>query len=168
MRRPIDVDESLQPAAIPGRLLNELCAHSLEARPEECCGLIMGNDRERFRWLVRCHNEMSQRHREDPVRYPRDNHAAFYMRETDYLRAVEQAEAAGDGVTVVYHSHVDVGPYLSELDLEYAENPHFPFPDADHIVASVSKHGRAVSAALFQRDRAGGSFTGRVVVSAGP
>jgi proteasome lid subunit RPN8/RPN11 len=37
----------------------------------------------------------------------------------------------------VYHSHVGADAYLSEMDLEYAAQPLFPFPDADQIVLQV-------------------------------
>jgi proteasome lid subunit RPN8/RPN11 len=65
-------------------------------------------------------------------------------------------------VTAVYHSHVDMGAYLSELDLEYAEHGLFPFPEADQIVVSVVD-GRVAEdgVAVFRRDGQGGSFRGR-------
>ena len=71
---------------------------------------------------------MTRRHLADPLTHPRDGRAAFWMNESDYLHAQALAEAAGEEVTAVYHSHVDVGAYLSELDLEYAEHALFPFP----------------------------------------
>jgi proteasome lid subunit RPN8/RPN11 len=59
------------------------------------------------------------------------------MSEHDYLKAVQEAEAAGARVTAVYHSHVGAGAYLSPMDLEFAEQPLFPFPEADQIVIPV-------------------------------
>ena len=38
----IEVDVTAPPVSIPGRVLNELCTHALETRPEECCGLLTG------------------------------------------------------------------------------------------------------------------------------
>ena len=108
MRRRVDVDEGLPPVVIPGRILNELFTHALEMEtdpPEECCGLIVGDEREPFRRLVRCRNDMTQRHRGDPDSYPRDGGEAFYMNEVDYQRALELAKDAGESVTAVYHSH---------------------------------------------------------------
>ena len=165
MRRRVAVDESLPPVVLPGRILNELCAHAIQSLPEECCGLVLGDDHQRFQRIIRCRNEMTQRHQADSKAYPRDGRRAFYMNELDYMNAIEQAEAAGGRVTAVYHSHVDAGAYLSEMDLEYAENPLFPFPHADHIVAGV--HDRKVQElGLFQRtgpgqhDGADRCFTG--------
>jgi proteasome lid subunit RPN8/RPN11 len=163
----VDVDASLPPLALPGRILNELCAHAIETLPEECCGLILGRANARFGQLVRCRNEMTRLRLADPASHPRDGRAAFWMNESDYLQAQALAEDAGLEVTAVYHSHVDVGVYLSELDLEYAENPLFPFPAADQIVIAVHER-RVVGAGLFQREASGKPFTGRNIVSAGP
>ena len=167
MRRRVDVDETHSPVAISGRILNELFAHALETLPEECCGLMVGDEREPFRRLVRCRNDMTQRHRSDPDRYPHDACEAFYMNEADYQRALEQAEDAGEGVTAVYHSHVGSGTYLSEMDLEYAEGGFFPFREADQIVLSVFER-RVTGVGIFQRVAIGGPFMGRRLESAGP
>jgi adenylyltransferase/sulfurtransferase len=160
--RRIDVDENLPPVTIPGSILHELYKHAQETVPEECCGLIVGDDEERYRRLVRCRNEMSRRHDEDPVSYPHDSRSAFYMSPVDYQQAAQQAEAVGERVTAVYHSHVGAGAYLSEIDLEYAENSIFPFPDADQIVVAVVD-GRVGVAAIFQREGIGRPFLGRRV-----
>ncbi len=87
MRDRIFVDPQLAPTPIAGRVLNELCSHALETRPEECCGLILGTQDERFRVVRRCRNNMTLQHQSDPKRYPRDGREAYYMSEIDYLRA---------------------------------------------------------------------------------
>jgi hypothetical protein len=48
------------------------------------------------------------------------------------------------------------------MDREYAESALFPFPDAEHIVVSVSE-GAVRGLGLFRRDGPGGSFAGRSV-----
>jgi proteasome lid subunit RPN8/RPN11 len=151
---------------MPGRIVNEMCAHALETQPEECCGLIIGRGEERYQRLIRCRNDMTQRHQKDPVAYPRDGCEAFYMNEHDYMRAQEKAEGAGLEVTAVYHSHVGSAVYLSEMDLQYAESALFPFPDADHIVISV--FGKVRGLGLFRRNGAGGPFIGSTVEPLAP
>ena len=111
----VEVDESRASVELPRRILNELYAHALETLPEECCGLIVGDDQDRYQNLVRCRNEMTLRHEEDSVAYPRDGCEAFYMSPLDYMRARDEAEANGARVTAVYHSHVGVGAYLSTM-----------------------------------------------------
>ncbi len=163
-QRRIDVDEALPSVEIPRRILNDLYAHAIETLPDECCGLIVGTDEDRFQRLVRCRNEMTMHHRQDPVEYPRDGSEAFYMNSLDYMMVQEEAEARGARVTAVYHSHVGVGAYLSGMDLAYAESASFPFPDADHIVVAVFDR-KVDSVAFFRQDGEGQSFLGRTVVS---
>jgi proteasome lid subunit RPN8/RPN11 len=168
MRRRADVDETLQPVVMPGRILNELYKHALDAQPEECCGLIVGNRDDRYQRLELCRNEMTQRHEQDPVDYPRNGRDAFYMNESDYLRAIERAEGEGLEVTAVYHSHVGSSVYLSEMDLQYAESPAFPFPDAEQIVLSVVEgreggRGQVGGLGVFRRENRSAPFTGHSV-----
>jgi proteasome lid subunit RPN8/RPN11 len=162
MGQRAEVDETLREARMPRRILNDLYNHALETQPEECCGLIIGHAVERYRRVFRCRNEMTQRHQQDPVAYPRDGRVAFYMNEHDYMGAQEKADSDGLAVTAVYHSHVGSAAYFSEMDIEYAESALFPFPDAEHIVVSVSE-GTVRGLGLFRRDGADGAFTGRRV-----
>jgi proteasome lid subunit RPN8/RPN11 len=163
-QRRLDVDEALPSVEIPRRILNDLYAHAIETLPEECCGLIVGADEDRFQNLVRCRNEMTMHHRQDSVEYPRDGSEAFYMNSLDYMMVHEEAEARGTRITAVYHSHVGVGAYLSGMDLAYAESKNFPFPDADHIVVAIFDR-KVDSVAFFRKDGEGQSFVGRTVVS---
>ena len=153
MSERVEVDPNLSPVAIAPRLFNEMAGHARETVPEECCGLVTGDEVVRFRHVHRCRNEMTRLHHEDPARYPRDGREAFHMNEHDYLAVSKQAEAQGERVTAVYHSHPGIGVYFSELDQEYAAQPLFPFPQAEHIVLSVVD-GR-VGAGLFRRSPAG-------------
>jgi proteasome lid subunit RPN8/RPN11 len=165
VQRRVEVDTTLPPVRMPAPILHELCQHAVEAFPEECCGLIVGNALERYRRVVRCTNEMTARHSEDPVAFPRDNRAAFYIPESDVLRARKEADEAGESVTAVYHSHVGSGAYLSEMDMEYAGHVFFPFQEADQIVVSVFERvARDIS--VFRP--ASGSFTGHAVERVAP
>jgi len=155
----IEVRSERPAVRLPGLLVNELCAHALEAVPEECCGLITGGADVRFRELHRCRNEMTARHRQEPEQYPRDGREAYWMSELDYLQVLERVEPSGDRVTAVYHSHVGAGVYLSEMDQQFANAPLFPFPDAAQIVLGVWE-GRVTHAGLFERDARTGQFVG--------
>ncbi len=167
MRDRIFVDTRLAPAPISGRILNELCSHALETRPEECCGLILGTEVERFRAVHRCRNNMTLQHQSDPEHYPRDGREAYYMSEIDTLRAQQEAESRGESVTGVYHSHVAAGVYLSQMDQEFAEHELFPFPLAAQIVLAVGASGvdRILGAGIFEREPATGRFRGRALAA---
>jgi len=165
LARRVEIDHTQAPVRMPARILHELCQHALETLPEECCGLLVGNSLERYRRVVRCRNEMTALHQLNPGVHARDGRAAFWMNEHDYLKALAEAQEAGETVTAVYHSHVGAGAYLSELDLLYAENPFFPFPQADQIVLPV--YDRTVrDVAVFQRT--GSHFTGHPVERSEP
>ena len=161
MRERIAVDPDREPELIPASVLHDVFAHAREADPEECCGLVTGDESQRYRHVVRCRNDMTLHHRRDPVAYPRDGREGFFMNEQDYQRAAEAAEARHEQVVCVYHSHVGCGAWFSELDQEFAEQPHFPFPAATHLVVSVMG-GKVVDQALFVRTdaRPGASFVG--------
>lgn len=166
MRERIVADPDLEPEVIPASVLHDVFAHAREADPEECCGLITGDEGERYRHVVRCRNDMTLHHRRDPLAYPRDGREGFFMNEQDYQRAADEAEANRERVFCVYHSHVGCGAWFSELDQEFAEQPHFPFPVATHLVVSVMG-GKVVDQALFERadTSQGPRFVGRPVVN---
>jgi proteasome lid subunit RPN8/RPN11 len=164
VRRRIEVDPDAPPLLVPAAVLNELFAHAREAEPEECCGLVTGTTDAPFLHVIRCRNDMTRHHQLDPVAYPRDGRQGFYMNEQDYLRAEDEAQARGERITAVYHSHVEAGAYFSEMDQDFAGEPLYPFPDADHFVVSVVG-GKVVDHAVFRRDAATGVFAGRCVMA---
>jgi len=137
MRHSIELNPNLGPAIVPGFIMQELYAHARDAAPEECCGLITGTDDVLFRASHRIANVMTKMHLADSDTYPRDSHQAYYMAESEVLEVTKAAEAKGERVTVVYHSHVGTGVYLSEDDLAFAEHPLFPFQGAAQLVVSV-------------------------------
>lgn len=162
VRARIELNRNLEPAPFSAAVMSELCQHALDTAPEECCGLVTGTAANRFERSYRVTNVMTKMHLGDALAFPRDARHAYYMAEIEYLRAQKDAEADGQTVTAVYHSHVGAGAYLSEEDLGYAEHPLFPFPGASQIVIAVmSDRGadRVKEAALFELDVATGGFS---------
>ena len=153
----IEVDPNLSPRVIPARILNELCKHAVEG-DEECCGLVVSERGGRYGRVVSVWNEMTQLHERDPETYPRDGRSAYHMNAGQVMKISREVERTGEAVTAVYHSHVGAGAYLSEIDLEYARHPLFPFPKADQIVLSTFEH-RVREVAIFVPE--GGGFVGR-------
>lgn len=144
---------------IPAPIWNEICSHALKTEPAECCGLVTGDARVRFRQVHRCSNVIDRLHARDPLRHPCDSKRAFHMDELDYLRVQRDAESEGLTVTAIYHSHVGVEAHFSELDQDYANEVGFPFPEADHIVVSVVE-GLVRGGAVFRRDPRSRGFLG--------
>jgi proteasome lid subunit RPN8/RPN11 len=153
----IEVDPTLSPRVIPARIFNELCKHAVEG-DEECCGLVVSEGGERYGRVITCRNEMTQLHERDPETHPRDGRSAYHMNAGSVLKISREVERTGDRVSAVYHSHVGAGAYLSEIDLEYAAHPLFPFPDADQIVLSTFEN-RVREVAIFVPED--GTFVGR-------
>ncbi len=158
MQDRVEAKRNLPPVVIPATVLNELRRHALDAVPEECCGLITGTSDEKFETVRRISNVMTRMHVSDKEAFPRDARTAYYMAEVEYLQAQQDAEARGEKVTAVYHSHVNADAYLSEEDRVYAESPLFPFPGALQVVLSVVGD-RVKDAAVFEIDPEIGQFT---------
>src|SRR5262249_31764611 len=106
LRSRIDPDADLPAAVIPAAVLNEVFAHAREEEPEECCGLITGDDRVRHRRVVRCRNDMTLHHRRDPAAYPRDGGEAVPMNQQDYLAARGESGGAGEKIHLRYYPHL--------------------------------------------------------------
>ncbi len=143
--------------------MNEMSAHAVETIPEECCGLILGKESGDYASVHRCRNDMTLQHELDPSAFPRDGREAFFMNPHDYVRVSQMAEANGECVVAVYHSHVGYGAYFSEMDQVFVEQPGFPFPEADHIVLSVMGN-RVVELGRFGREGPGRELRGRAVI----
>lgn len=148
-------------------ILHELYRHARETFPEECCGLIIGDSKQRFGRVLSCRNEMTRLHTADPKKFPRDNHRAFYMNPADLKEAEEQVERSGENIVAIYHSHVGADVYLSEIDVEYIEDERFPYREAAQIVVAVLDQ-QVNGAGIFERVGIDKPFRGQKLEAAGP
>lgn len=161
----VDLTAELDSRPIPNEILHEICQHALDVAPEECCGLLLGDEAGWARRVVRITNVMTKMHAADPEAFPRDARHAYYMSEVEYLRAVQEAEAQEQRVTAVYHSHFGQGCYLSPDDVAFATHPLFPFPGAAQIVVSLLD-GEVKQAGVFEPiplPSGGSGFVGRAL-----
>ncbi len=161
MLHRVELDPQLESRLMSGEILHEICRHALDVAPEECCGLVMARADEPASRVVRVTNVMTKMHVADPQTFPRDARHAYYMSESEYLRAIEEAEARGEHVTAIYHSHFGQGCYLSEDDLAFAGHPLFPFPRADQIVVSVLSDSVREVGIFEPAEGASSGFVGR-------
>ena len=164
MGRRIHVDGSLGGVGLPAAVLNDLYEHARVAAPEECCGLVVGTADEPYRRVVRCQNVMTLMHSRAPEQWPWDNRSGFYMNPADYESWISGESDAGERVTAVYHSHVGVGCYLSDVDLELVDLSQFP--NAEQVVISVREEH--LEAGIFRRDGIGQPFVGYPVTFSAP
>lgn len=153
----VDFDPVLPPVRIPARVYNELCAHARETVPEECCGLIVGGERVSYDRVVKARNEMTRRGLLDAQGQVLDNRSGFFMSPEDYRNFL--SPESDERVNAVYHSHVNAGAYLSQMDMELASTS--PFPEADQVVIGVLADRKVKEIALFRRESVGAPFVGR-------
>jgi proteasome lid subunit RPN8/RPN11 len=155
-------DPEAEPGALPRELLLEVFQHARECYPEECCGLLLGTDREGPLQVIRCTNVQSQRVARGESNL--DATRAFWIDEQELWNALRSAESSGQKLMVIYHSHVDTAAYLSHTDAAGALGPDGTplYPDTAQLVVSVRDSGVG-EAALFHWDLEARVFRGRTV-----
>jgi proteasome lid subunit RPN8/RPN11 len=126
--------------AVLDRVFDE--ARAAYARDEESCGFLVGPaaDPLRVTEAVPMTNRANRLHALDPETYPRTGRTYFDIDPLKFARAIEQGEASGAPVKVLYHSHVDAGAYFSETDAEAAKmGGEAPAYDLAYLVTSVEE-----------------------------
>ena len=117
-------------------LIDEIVAHSRDDLPNECCGLIGGND-----------GEMTSVHRAR-------NAAATWLRyevhPSDQFRIMERIEEAGEDLVGIYHSHTKSEAYPSQTDINLADG----WPDPLYLICSLEHPDDPVVRAFAIRDGA--------------
>lgn len=114
----------------------ETIRHHCEAQwPREACGLVFGGAALR---VVPMANLADQLHAQDPVSFQRDSRTAYVMDPLKVQQLVDDAEAQGEILLAIYHSHPQHPAYFSLTDQRAAMPFGFPtFPLTWQLVASV-------------------------------
>ncbi len=121
-------------------VLADIEAHAVECYPKESCGLVFGPadaplslDESR-----REENLADKYHKLDPVQFPRTGETYFKLHEKRAMDAIEQGEANGRPLKVIYHSHCDAGAYFSAEDSQtFAYKGQLMWPCAFLVVSVV-------------------------------
>jgi adenylyltransferase/sulfurtransferase len=129
--------------------LAEIYAHAEAGYPEEVCGLVIAGVEVR-----RCENRQNALHAEDPAHFPRDARTAYNLGAKD-LFFLDKSLRSARPVTIIYHSHVEVGAYFSEEDVRAAAPEGELVYPVDYLVVDAKKAG-AAGARLFRFE--GGAF----------
>ena len=108
-------------------VFDQIVAHALEERPNECCGLLIGSAD-----IV-----------EDCVRARNTRRSAtrFHVEPADHFAAVRRARAAGHEVIGAYHSHPNGPSGPSETDRARLTDP-----SMFHVIVSLAHGTRTVRA----------------------
>ena len=115
------------------RFLDEMIAHAREEDPNECCGVLAGNDG-RVVHLYRVTNS-----EQSPYRYNMDSREIF--------RVYREIEDNGWEMTGFYHSHTHSQAYPSQTDRNLAS-----WPDSHYLIVSLEDKQRPVVRAFFITD----------------
>ena len=84
-----------------------MISHALETDPEECCGVLLGDEcgAEEARRLKNVHPQPVRRYEMPPM---------------DLMRVESEAEARGRKIVAIYHSHTHTQAYPSQTDVNNA------------------------------------------------
>jgi [CysO sulfur-carrier protein]-S-L-cysteine hydrolase len=103
---------------IPRAIYEELLEHAREDAPNECCGLIGGEDGA-AKTVYRARNAEAS-----PLRYNLDPQ--------DQFRIMSEMDERGEELAAIYHSHIASPAYPSQTDINLAA-----YPDALYLIVSL-------------------------------
>ena len=128
---------ALSPAA-----MHKIRVHATEAYPEECCGILLGTEREAGKDVsdvIRIGNAREE-----------NRTRRFLIAPEEYRRAEIAARAEGLGVMGFYHSHPDHPARPSQFDLDHA------WPWCSYVIVAVEERiPAAVKSWVLKEDRSG-------------
>ena len=119
---------------IAKELIDEIVAHSRDDLPNECCGLIGGND-----------GAATSVHR---ARNAAGTWLRYELHPTDQLRIMNRLEEDGEDLVGIYHSHTKSEAYPSQTDINLASN----WPDPLYLICSLADADAPVVRAFSIRD----------------
>ncbi len=126
-----------------------LLQHLESEYPREGCGLILRKGHTGPYRVRPMRNDYEAHHTDNPTRFPHTAHTAFAFNEREWLQANLEADAQGEHLLCIYHSHVDTRAHFSSQDWEWAAPEGVPvLPGVSYLVVEIAR-GRAVDARLF-------------------
>jgi proteasome lid subunit RPN8/RPN11 len=117
-------------------MIDEMIAHAVEELPNECCGIISGDEAGKAQKLYRTRNAEAS-----PFRYSIDPR--------DLLRVEREMDDNDQSVLVIYHSHVASDAYPSPTDVRLSQwqgtdPPVELYPGAYYVLVSLKDRDNPV------------------------
>ena len=126
---------------IPAHVLAVAYADARRCYPEEACGLLLGPAGAALCDEARpCENQQNRLHARDGESFPRDARTAYALGVRD-LRFVDESRDTPRPVKIIYHSHVEVGAYFSDVDRRAATFDGELLYPVDFLVIDCKKDG---------------------------
>ncbi|MBN3724574.1 Mov34/MPN/PAD-1 family protein [Burkholderia sp. Ac-20379] len=112
--------------------LGAIYRHARDTYPKECCGFVLADAS-----VKEGTNIQDELHAADPRRYQRSaaNGYTFSVADTVFLHGSFKTP---NPVSVLYHSHPDVGAYFSREDIDKALYAGEPVLPVDYLVVDVA------------------------------
>ncbi len=108
---------------IERQFMDEMIAHSREAMPDECCGILAGAGGSISKVYRMTNVEAS------PFR--------FSMDPLEIMNVDQEASELGWELAVIYHSHTHSQAYPSDTDVRIAGGTNELWPDVRYILVSL-------------------------------
>jgi len=122
--------------------MHKIRVHAMEAYPEECCGILMGNEEAEGKEVYDVYR-IGNAKEENRTR-------RFLITPEEYRRGEAAAAAEGLAVMGFYHSHPDHPARPSQFDLDHA------WPWCSYVIAAVEQRiPAAVKSWVLKEDRSG-------------
>ena len=122
--------------------MHKIRVHAMEAYPEECCGILLGTERDAGKEVydvIRIGNAREE-----------NRTRRFLIAPEEYRRAEVAAGAEGLGVMGFYHSHPDHPARPSQFDLDHA------WPWCSYVIVAVEGGIPAATRSwVLKEDRSG-------------
>lgn len=145
---------------IPPELLRQCYEHGGQTYPEEGCGVLSGpvGNEGALDGYHPVPNILNRMHAEDPERYPRTAARGYLMDPAELMGLEKQFAGQGRRMKVIFHTHVDVGAYFSQEDIDRALWAGQPIvPGVSYLVCGIKDH-KPDGAILAVFDKASGTF----------
>ncbi|WP_224370025.1 Mov34/MPN/PAD-1 family protein [Hyalangium versicolor] len=130
--------------------MSEIIRHLEATYPQEGCGVILREGPQgawRVRFLL---NAYDRYHAADPVRFPRTSRTAYLFEPREWLALSMEADARGEHIACVFHSHVNgIADFSAEDRAQAAPDGQLVLPGISYLVVAVVA-GRATEARLFR------------------
>lgn len=114
---------------IPRKVIAEIITHALEEDPDECCGFLVGEGDE-VTGLRRAKNIAKEKRRR------------YSMDEIEVMQIQEEADAKGQQLVAIYHSHTYMQAHPSETDVNNATDT--GWTDPYYVLVSLVEKTRPV------------------------
>ncbi len=109
---------------VPPSVIGPMQDHAFAWYPGECCGLLFSaKGSERATRAVGLENLQDKLHALDPVEHPRTSRNGFQLNAQKMQKLVDEAQAKGERLLAIFHSHIDCGAYFSQEDKDMAAPP---------------------------------------------